>query len=191
MCLAGLDVKEGATVVHVGAGTGYYSAILARLTGPTGRLFAYEVDQELAARARSNLVDYPNVEVLHRSGTDGTLPACDVVYVNAGATAPLSVWIDPLQPAGRLLFPLTPAQGFGFMLLVTRTSTNRLAARFVCPTMFTPCIGGRDEETAQRLSEAFARGDVGAVRSLHLHTAPDATCWFAGRDWWLSTSGVE
>jgi protein-L-isoaspartate(D-aspartate) O-methyltransferase len=191
VCLATVGVKDGETVVHVGAGTGYYSAVLASLTGPTGRVFAYEVDQGLAARARGNLAGYPNVEVLHRSGADGPLPACDVVYVNAGATAPLTVWLAPLRPGGRLLFPLTPAQGVGFMLLVTRTPTDRLAAQFVCSTMFTPCIGGRDEETAQRLSEAFARGGIGTVRSLHLDTTPDATCWFAGRSWWLSTSGIE
>ncbi len=191
VCLAALRVKDGETVVHVGAGTGYYSAVLARLTGPTGRVFAYEVDQELAARANGNLAGYHNVEVLHRSGADGPLPASDVVYVNAGATTPLAVWLDPLRPGGRLLFPLTDAQSVGFMLLVTRTATNRLAAQFVCSTKFTPCIGGRDEESAQRLSDAFARGGVAAVRSLHLDTTPDATCWFAGRSWWLSTSGIE
>ena len=191
VCIAALGVKEGETVVHVGAGTGYYSAILATLTGPTGRVFAYEIDQELAARAASNLAEYSRVEVLHRSGTEGPLPACDVVYVNAGATAPLKVWIDPLRPGGRLLFPLTPAQGVGFMLLVRRTSADRLDARFVCSTMFTPCIGARDEETAQKLSEAFSRGGIGSVRSLHFDESQDATCWFAGRGWWLSTSGVD
>ena len=191
VCLAALGVKVGETVVHVGAGTGYYSAMLARLTGPTGRVFACEVDQELAALARNNLAEYPNVEVLHRSGADGPLPACDLVYVNAGATAPLAVWMDPLQPGGRLLFPLTPTQGVGYMLLVTRTDIDRFAAKFVCGTMFTPCVGARDGETADRLSEAFARGGVGTVRSLHRNTAPDATCWFAGRGWWLSTSGPE
>src|SRR5262245_7700829 len=191
VCLTTLGVKDGETVVHVGAGTGYYSAILARLVGPTGRVVAYEVDQEIAARARGNLSEYPNVEVLHQSGADGPLPACDVVYVNAGATAPLVRWIDSLRPDGRLLFPLTPAQGAGFMLLVTRRGTDRLAAQFVCPVLFTPCIGARDEDTARRLSEAFARGGVGTVRSLHLHTVPDATSWFAGEGWWLSTSGAE
>jgi protein-L-isoaspartate(D-aspartate) O-methyltransferase len=190
-CIANLGVKEGETVVHVGAGTGYYSAILATLAGPTGRVFAYEIDQDLAAQATSNLAEYSTVEVLHRSGTESPLPACDVVYVNAGATAPLSAWIDPLRAGGRLLFPLTPAQGVGFILLVTRRTSNRLGAQFVCSTMFTPCIGARDDETAQRLSEAFAGGGIGTVRSLHLDSSPDATCWFAGRGWWLSTLEVE
>jgi protein-L-isoaspartate(D-aspartate) O-methyltransferase len=29
------------------------------------------------------------------------------------------------------------------------------------------------------------------VRSLHLDSAPDQTCWFAGDGWWLSTVEVE
>ena len=43
-CLASLDIKEGETIVHVGAGSGYYTAVLAKLTGPSGQVFAYEIE---------------------------------------------------------------------------------------------------------------------------------------------------
>lgn len=191
VCLAALGVKEGEVVVHIGAGTGYYSALLAKLTGPTGSVFAYEIDREMAERATKNLAEYPNVTVHHRSGSEGEFPTCDIVYVNAGATAPLDVWLDSLRTGGRLLFPLTPAKGAGAMLLVTRTATSRFAAQFVCGAMFTPCAGARDDETAQELSDAFKRGDLGNVRSLQRDTPPDATCWCSGRGWWLSTSQAE
>lgn len=190
VCLAALGVKEGEVVLHIGAGTGYYSALLARLTGPKGSVFAYEVDQYLAEQATKNLAEYPNVKVYHRSGSEGEFPKCDIVYVNAGATAPLDVWLDSLQPGGRLLFPLTPAQGAGAMLLVRRTATGRFAAQFVCAAMFIPCVGARDDETAQKLSAGFKRGDMGSVRSLHRNSSPDNTCWCSGRGWWLSTSEV-
>lgn len=36
--LDAIDVRQGETVLQVGAGTGYYSAILARLAGPNGRV---------------------------------------------------------------------------------------------------------------------------------------------------------
>jgi protein-L-isoaspartate(D-aspartate) O-methyltransferase len=42
-CLVNLDVQEGETVVHIGAGTGYYSALLSKLVGPTGSVHAYEI----------------------------------------------------------------------------------------------------------------------------------------------------
>ena len=88
LCLTALGVRDGETAVHVGAGTGYYTAVLARLVGADGRVIAYEIDAELAARAEKCLEDSPNVTVERRSGSAGALPACDIVYVNAGATAP-------------------------------------------------------------------------------------------------------
>lgn len=187
-CLAALGVKDGETVVHVGAGSGYYSAILATLTGPSGRVIGYEIDPDLAARARENLPAYPNVEVRHQSGADGPLPECDVVYVNAGATSPVEAWTDALRPGGRLLFPLTPAQAAGYMLLVSRTPTGEFAAKFTIGAVFTPCIGARDDETGKGLSAVFAKGNVANVQSLRYHTTPDETCWFAGPNWWLSTA---
>ena len=47
-CLSALQIKAGERVVHVGAGTGYYTAIVARLANPGGSVKAYEVDQDLA-----------------------------------------------------------------------------------------------------------------------------------------------
>jgi len=184
-CLAALSLKEGETAVHIGAGTGYYTALLARLTGPTGPVFAYEIEPDLAERAKSNLADLHQVTVHHQSATEGPLPACDAIYVNAGATDPLDTWLDALRPGGRLLFPLTPAQGVGGMLLVTRADGG-FAARFVLRAMFIPCAGARDEETAQKLSAAFQREDLREVKSLRRDGAPDETCWCSGRGWWLS-----
>jgi protein-L-isoaspartate(D-aspartate) O-methyltransferase len=134
------------------------------------------------------------VTVKERSGSEARLPVCDAIYVNAGATAPLDVWLDALQLNGRLLFPLTPSDGpggvpgAGGMLLITPSGTDRFDARFVCPTMFVPCVGARDEETAQKLSVAFKRGDFRNVRSLRRNSQPDDTCWWAGNGWWLSSA---
>ena len=54
-----LGLKEGETVVQIGAGAGYYTAILAELVGPTGRVIAYEIAPDIAARAAANLARYP------------------------------------------------------------------------------------------------------------------------------------
>jgi protein-L-isoaspartate(D-aspartate) O-methyltransferase len=186
--LAALKPQEGETAVHVGAGTGYYTAVLARLVGPSGSVFAYEIEDDLAELAKSNLSDLPHVTVHPRSGTEGPLPECDVLYVSAGATAPVDIWLDALHPGGRLLFPLTPAQGAGGMLLVTRKSADRFDARFVTRALFIPCAGARDDETAQKLTAAFLRPDWAAVHSLRRDSTPDETCWCAGKGWWLSTA---
>jgi len=194
--LATLDPKPGETVNHVGAGTGYYTAVLCNLVGPTGRVFAYEIDTELASRATTNLARLSNVTVYARSGTEAPLSPCDVCYVNAGAAMPLNIWLDALRLGGRLLFPLTPdgpngTPGAGGMLLITRVANERFDARFVMPVMFIPCVGARDEETAKRLAIAFKRGDIGNVRSLRRGNPPDNSCWCAGDGWWLSTAAND
>ena len=53
-----LALKEGETIVQIGAGAGYYTAILARLVGPSGRVIAYEIEPDIAARARANLARF-------------------------------------------------------------------------------------------------------------------------------------
>ena len=107
-CLAALRIGGGETALHVGSGTGYYTAILAHLVGPAGIVHAYEIEPDLAQKAETNLAPWPCVSVRAQSATDGTLPACDIIYVSAGATRPLDAWLDALRPGGRLLFPLTP-----------------------------------------------------------------------------------
>jgi protein-L-isoaspartate(D-aspartate) O-methyltransferase len=188
LCLAALDLKKGERVVHVGAGTGYYTTLLAKLVGESGAVDAYEVEPEFVRRARNNLAAFPWVTVHARSGAEGPLPECDVIYVNAGATEPLHVWLDALRPRGRLLFPMTPADGVGAMLLVTKQENGGFTARFLLQVQFVPCIGARSETTAQRLSEAFRGSGWSKVKSLHRNDPPDESCWFAGDGWWLSTT---
>jgi protein-L-isoaspartate(D-aspartate) O-methyltransferase len=187
-CIAALEAKKGDRVVHVGAGTGYYTTLLAKLVGEAGAVDAYELEPEFARRATDKLAVFPYVTVHSRSGAEGPLPACDVLYVNAGATGPLDVWLDALRPKGRLLFPMTPAEGAGAMLLITKQEDGGFAARFLMQVQFVPCIGARDEATAQRLSEAFRGSGWSKVKSLRRNDTVDESCWLSGDGWWLSTT---
>jgi protein-L-isoaspartate(D-aspartate) O-methyltransferase len=63
-CLAAAAPAPGETVVHIGAGTGYYTAVLAHLVTPSGRVVAYEIEGDLADKARTNLSDSPAVAVV-------------------------------------------------------------------------------------------------------------------------------
>ena len=187
-CLAACDPAPGETVIHIGAGTGYYTAILAALVGATGRVIAYEIEADLAERARKNLEHLAQVRVVTASASVAALPQADVIYVSAGATHPLNAWLDALEPAGRLIFPLTPDEGYGGMLLVTRRSASGYAASFVSRVSFIPCIGARDELTSKALAAAFETQSIKAVRSLRRDVAPDGAIWFAGVGWCLSTA---
>jgi protein-L-isoaspartate(D-aspartate) O-methyltransferase len=188
LCLATLAPKKGERVIHVGAGTGYYTTLLAKLVGESGVVDAYEIEPKLAQRATDNLATFPNVTVHARSGAKETLPSCDLLYVNAGATEPLTVWLDALRPKGRLLFPMTPDAGVGAMLLITKQDDGAFTARFLLQVQFVPCIGARNETTAQKLAEAFQGSDWTKVKSLHRDDEVDNSCWCSGPGWWLSTN---
>lgn len=190
-CLDALALREGESVLHVGAGSGYYSALLAHLVGPDGRVHAFEVEPALSARAQANLAHLPSVVVEARSGIAPDLPRADAIYVSAGLAQPESAWLDALLPGGRLMFPLQPAGfGLGGMLRVERPADPAAAwpARFVSRASFIGCRTTPDAKAGAGLAAAFA-GDGGAsVRSLRRGTEPDETAWVVGEGWWLSTA---
>lgn len=201
-CLEAVAPRADETVLHVGAGVGYYSALLAHLVGPGGRVHAVEIEPDLAARAASNLADLPQTTVQCCSGLDADLPEADVVYVNAGLPTVPSAWLAALRPGGRLIFPFQPIGGFGAMLRVERpgaagvpvlaVDTRRpggdqpWAARFITPAGFIGCRGGEDDDAGRRLAAAIRGGGGKEVRSLRRDDNPDTTCWLLGEGWWLS-----
>jgi protein-L-isoaspartate(D-aspartate) O-methyltransferase len=187
-CLSAAAPALGEAVIHLGAGTGYYSAVLATLVGPLGSVLAIEREEDLASRAAASLRRYPNVEVRAGSATDTAMAPCDVIYVNAGATHPPAAWLDALRIGGRLVFPLTPNEGFGVMLLVTRKATDVYAASAFARAAFIPCIGARDDATSESLTQALERQSLKEVRSLERNASPDGTAWCVGNDWWLSAA---
>ena len=182
-----LRIKEGETVVQIGAGAGYYTAILAHLVGPAGKVVAYEIEPDIAERAKANLARYPQVEVRARSGVED-LPKSDAIYVNAAATHPLGAWLDALKVGGKLLFPLQAAHSTGAMLLITRPESGDVwPARFLSAVVFIACEGAQDRATGRKLDEAFRRGGSGQVRSLRFGGAPGQSDWLRGDGWALTT----
>jgi protein-L-isoaspartate(D-aspartate) O-methyltransferase len=183
-----IGVHEGERVLQVGAGSGYYTAVLAELTGPSGRIDAVEIDQGLAQKARRNLEAWPAAWV---RCADASIPfdgQWDVILAFAGAAAPVAWWLDALADGGRLLLPMTTEQRGGFMLRLDRRG-EELAARSVGWAGFYPCAGARREEDEALLAHAL-HDSAGqrAVRSLRRDPhAKDETCWLHGDGWCLST----
>lgn len=192
-----LGLARGADVVHIGTGAGYYTAILAEIVGPTGRITGVEIDPHLAERSRQNLAaDWPQAVVVIADGFAyrPERPA-DVIIVNAGVSHLSLSWIDGLAPEnGRLLVPLTAADGFGAFLIITRRGgeTQRYAARYAGRTAIIPCVGGRHAAAEERLRAALRVSYFTAIQSLRRPPEePDNNCWLAGDGWWFSTAPMS
>jgi protein-L-isoaspartate(D-aspartate) O-methyltransferase len=185
--LSMLHVHAGDHVLHLGCGTGYYSAILAELVGPRGRVVAVEIDEALAARARIALEPWPQVTVIHADGARGPFNPANVIVLSAGATHPLPAWLAALKPEGKLLFPLTPTRGPGAMAYITRAGPDIFAATLCGSVFFIGFEGARDVALDGELSMALKRDHGSSVRSLRCDAhETDASCWLHGSGWCLS-----
>jgi protein-L-isoaspartate(D-aspartate) O-methyltransferase len=211
-CMVACELKPAARVVHVGAGAGYYTAILAELVGPSGQVLGFELDQELAQTATANLTRWPWARVEHASAVSTPFDSADLIYVSAGVEHPPRAWFERLRPRGRLLLPLTPqfaplaapgstraehpkpaspaAPEWGGMLLIREQGSAQVfSAKFLARARFVPCIGAQDPSARSRMVEAFRSETSEQVRSLRLSPlAPDVSAWFVGSGYWLSTS---
>jgi protein-L-isoaspartate(D-aspartate) O-methyltransferase len=183
-----LGVRAGDHLLHLGCGTGYYTAILAEVAGPEGRITAVEIENAIAEMARVALNPWPRVHVEHRDGARGPFEPADVIVVSAGATHPVPAWLAALKPGGRLLFPLTPDSGIGAMARVTRESEKSFDAQLSFGVQFIPFSGANDPEMGGRLAIALDRDKGVPVRSLRCdaHKKED-TCWLHGEGWCFST----
>jgi protein-L-isoaspartate(D-aspartate) O-methyltransferase len=185
--LAAVDPRAGETAIHVGAGTGYYTAMLAELVAGGGRVEAYEIHPGLAGDAARNLRPYGNVGVHAQSAFGRPLPASDIIYVNAGPVAPDPEWLRSLRPGGRLIFPWQPTSNWGHTALVTRRPSG-LQVRLLMPVGFIPCSG---ETTSVAVGGAPSEADIAATRSVWLsdERPPDSRAtaiyervWFSSED---------
>ncbi|KFG68571.1 SAM-dependent methyltransferase [Microvirga sp. BSC39] len=181
--------QPGETVIHVGAGLGYYTAILSLLVEPGGYVEGFEYEADLASQARRNLQGRSNVAIHAESAFGRVLPKADVVYVNAGVTAPDVEWLRALNPGGRLIFPWQPHESWGPAVLVTRQA-NGFSAHPLMRVGFIPCSGTRKTASSRNLpSEA----DLAAVRSLWIRSErePDASAVAVYEDIWFSSEQMR
>jgi protein-L-isoaspartate(D-aspartate) O-methyltransferase len=188
--MAAIAPRPGETVSHVGAGTGYYSAILSRLVQPGGSVRAFEIEPELAERARRNLAPYPDVTVVTGDAVTLPLPASDIAYVNAGVISPPAGWLHALKPGGRLIFPWRPSEEVALSMLVTRRKAG-FETKPLMPSWFIPCIGA--SLAGRRARKLPDRAEARRSRSIWLATdrPPDPTATAIIGDVWFSSEPIS
>lgn len=188
--IAALDPRPGEVAVHIGAGTGYYTAILAGLVRPGGHVHAYEIVQHLAETARRNLGALDDVTVHAASGVATPLPAADILYVNASASAPDAAWLKALKPNGRLVFPWQPSGGEGGVTLQVVRVRGGYQAYATMEVAFIACVGATSDPVSRQRPRV---GDIARVRSIWLteERPPDETAILIYDHVWFSRHEIR
>ncbi|WP_245511817.1 protein-L-isoaspartate O-methyltransferase family protein [Rhizobium beringeri] len=120
--------RAGEHIVHVGAGAGYYSAIMAKLVAASGKVTAIEFEPELAARAKANLTAYRNVSVVPGDGSSVAFDAADVIYVMLEQPdRRISGWTGSMMAEG-LSYRLRPILGLPAAIGATCTFAERCSS---------------------------------------------------------------
>lgn len=135
-----LAPAEGDRVLEIGTGSGYQTAILARLAS---RVVSIERHAALAARARSALdaLGITNVQIHLGDGTEGRPEEApfERILVTAGAPAVPESLRQQLADGGRLVIPVGPA-GFQHVTIVERRG-DQFVERVGDACTFVPLIG--------------------------------------------------
>jgi protein-L-isoaspartate(D-aspartate) O-methyltransferase len=131
-----LEVARGHSVLDVGSGSGWTTALLAHLVGPTGSVLGVELEPSLVQFGSANLAATSQPWASIRATDPGVLGApdhapYDRVLVSAEPTTLPDQLVDQLADGGRLVIPVR-----GTMTLVTRdgdetTETHHGSYRFV------------------------------------------------------------
>jgi len=119
-----LEVNKDSSVLEIGAGSGYQTAVLSALAG---RVFALERISELARTAQANIrsIGCYNATVKWLDGTVGwsEFAPYDAILVAAGSPKVPQPLIDQLTVGGRLIIPIGDNEQQS-LLRIIRTETG-------------------------------------------------------------------
>ena len=136
-----LDGFEGETVLEIGTGCGYQTAVLAALVK---RIYSVERIPELLRKTKQRLrdLDIYNVQFRPGDGWEGWpkyAPYDGIIVAAAAAVVPDKL-LEQLAPGGRLVMPVG-APGYQELMLVTRHG-DHFEQRSLGGVSFVPLVKG-------------------------------------------------
>lgn len=140
--LEALALQPTDTVLEVGTGSGYATALLAELTA---RVVAVERSPVLAASAMQTLsrLGYNDVKVVVGDGSQGFAAAApyDAILVSAATAAVPQALLSQLrEDGGRMIIPVGPAESQQLQLIRMQAGRAVLTLRGAC--RFVPLVSG-------------------------------------------------
>ena len=108
-----LEPHEGDIILDTGSGSGWQSALLAHIVGPSGHVYAIELIPELKTFGEKNIEKYGFIRsgivtCLCMNAQDGILGKApfDRIIAAASADTVPSAWKEQLKVGGRIVVPI-------------------------------------------------------------------------------------
>jgi len=140
-----LEPRVGEKILDVGSGSGWQTALLAEIVGPSGKVIGLEIKDELLKLAKSNLSKhhYQNIKLVQGNGWQG-LPKdkpFDKIVVAAAAGQISKTLMEQLKIGGRLVIPV--GQDIQDIVVVERISQNKFTEHHYPGFVFVPLVEER------------------------------------------------
>jgi len=138
-----LELEAGMTVLEIGTGLGYHTALLSQLAH---QVYTVEIVEELAEEAERRLREFGCANVAYKvgNGTNGWPEHApyDAVIVTAAAETPPPALVEQLAPGGRMAIPLGPRREGQELCLLIKGADGQVAQRAILPVAFVPLVSG-------------------------------------------------
>lgn len=142
-----LDIGPDDTVLEIGTGSGYQTAVLSRLAA---RVYSIEVIPELAQTAGERLkaLGCDNVETRTGNGQNGWPEHApyDAIIVTAAAREIPQALIRQLKSGGRMVLPLGSYYSSQDLVLIRKDDHGEIIEQTILPVAFVPLTGEEPED---------------------------------------------
>ncbi len=132
-----LKVEQQHSVLEIGTGCGYQSAVLSSLAK---HVISLERIKELAESAKRRLrkLDYSNVDVVHGNGWNGYIQKApfDRIIVTAGANKIPKALLDQLANGGILVIPVGKIMFSQTLRIISKDSNGNVTKQTSLPVRF-------------------------------------------------------
>ncbi|REJ79577.1 MAG: protein-L-isoaspartate(D-aspartate) O-methyltransferase [Acidobacteria bacterium] len=134
-----LDLEKKHKVLEIGTGSGYQTAILAKLGG---KIYSIERVLDLAETAKKRLAGLNNVTIKCSDGTNGwdAYSPFDRILVTAGAPVPPEPLVAQLSNGGKIVIPVGDEKERQNLIRITKTPEGVVRETFGACS-FVPLIG--------------------------------------------------
>jgi len=139
-----LELEKGDKVFEIGTGSGYQSAIIAKIIGSKGKVITTEVVPELVSFAKQNLrkANISNVFIYEDDGSNG-MPSeapFDKIIITAACKEFPKPLLEQLKPNGIIVGPVGK-EDEQEMIKGLKDKNGHLELEFLGPFIFTPMYG--------------------------------------------------